>query len=473
MIFDEIPHKGRLDIIEVPSGAEPADVLGRLSKSAYPFLLDTSLNDYKGLGHHSYMGENPFLVISSVRDQVTINHQGKTQTIKANPFDVLGQLVNHFKISGDRRGLPFVGGAVGYLSYELGGFLEELPVRALQKGQLPEMHMAFYDETLVFDHLENKWLLCKTTFNSSDKRDLSERARDIADKFEIIEPFQQRNDMASEFEEPKSNFSRDEYLKVVEKALEYIRAGDIYQVNLSQRFSSKRVEHPVSTYKRLRSLSPSSMGAYLGLNGHAILSSSPERFVKVTNGQAETRPIKGTRPRGRNEAEDLALKEELLASEKDRAELNMIVDVERNDFGRVCEPGTVEVPRHAEVESYSNVHHLVSTVTGRLRDGMGVMDLIKASFPGGSITGAPKIRSMEIIHELEPVARSVYTGSIGYIDFNRDADFNVGIRTMLAGPDEITFNVGGGIVADSVPEEEYAETLHKGKAMMETLRGQG
>lgn len=482
MDLKNIPARGRLEITEVPVDAIPADAFGAIVGKEHPFLLDTGITDYHGLGHHSFMGADPFLKIISRGCESAIECRGKHTTVSGNPFDVLGDVLRRFEVDGDRDDIPFTGGAVGYLSYDLKGHLEKLPDTVEHDQNFPDLCMSFYDEVMVFDHDDGTWRLCKTYFEDEGKGKARLASTERANEWRrIIEGALEagssdgrslmKNEKNEDALEPESNFTREEYLRAVERALEYIRAGDIYQVNLSQRFRSPRYERPWKTYRRLRKLNAAPMSAYLGLNGSALLSSSPERFMKVQGKHVETRPIKGTRPRGKDPDEDRRHIRQLLASEKDRAELNMIVDLERNDLGRVCEYGSIKVTRHAEVESYATVHHLVSTVEGTLREDLDVIDLIKASFPGGSITGAPKIRAMEIIDELEPTARSAYSGSIGYIDFNGDADINIAIRTIMIGPEEVTFQVGGGIVADSTPEEEYIETLHKGKAIFDTLKG--
>ncbi len=267
----------------------------------------------------------------------------------------------------------------------------------------------------------------------------------------------------------KSNFSREGYCRAVEKSLEYIAAGDIYQVNISQRFSAELKTGIWELYRRLRHLNPAPFASFLRFPEVSVLSSSPERFLLVEGNRVETRPIKGTRPRGDTAAEDSALKQELINSAKDRAELLMIVDLERNDLGRVCQTGSVKVPELFCLETYATVYHLVSTVTGTLPAGKNVLDLLPAVFPGGSITGAPKIRAMEIIEELEPVRRGIYTGSLGYLDFSGRADLNIVIRTFVIKNNRVYFQVGGGIVADSQPELEYQETLDKARALLDAL----
>ncbi len=267
----------------------------------------------------------------------------------------------------------------------------------------------------------------------------------------------------------KANFSHEGYLGAVAKAREYIGAGDIFQVNLSQRFEVDIKIPPYELYRRLRQINPAPFASYLNFDRVCIAGASPERYLKLQGDMVETRPIKGTKPRGRTPEEDRALAADLLASKKDRAENIMIVDLERNDLGRVCRYGTVKVTELAILETYPTVYHLTSTVVGRLREGMNRIDLLKASFPGGSITGAPKVRAMEIIDELEPTRRSVYTGSTGYLGFSGEMDLNIVIRTFIIKDGRAYFQVGGAVVYDSEPEAEYIETLDKGKALIQAL----
>jgi aminodeoxychorismate synthase component I len=263
--------------------------------------------------------------------------------------------------------------------------------------------------------------------------------------------------------------TRPGYIRAVRKVLDYIAVGDCYQVNLSHRLSAPLEAAPWRLYERLREVSPAPYAAFIDCGDHQVLSSSPELFLRVRAREAETRPIKGTRPRGASTEEDRALAAELLSSAKDRAELLMIVDLERNDLGRVCEYGSVHVPELFRLESYPNVHHLVASVRGRLRSEIGPLECLRALFPGGSITGAPKIRAMEIIEELEPVRRGVYTGAIGWADAHGNGEWNIAIRTMVVKDGTVYFQVGGGIVADSDPDAEYDETLAKARGMLRAL----
>jgi para-aminobenzoate synthetase component 1 len=304
--------------------------------------------------------------------------------------------------------------------------------------------MGFYDKVMVYDK--------KTNFAS---RNFQSRLGNLVD----IE-----NAPAL-----KSNFSKEDYIKTIKKAKEYIRKGDIYQVNLSQRFESGLNIEPYELYLRLRGFSPAPFSSYLNFGDCIIISSSPERFLMKNGNYIETRPIKGTRPRSKDPLMDSINEKDLLNSPKDRAEHVMIVDLERNDLGRICEYSSIKPAEFVKLEKYSTVFHLVSTVSGTLRKDIDPIDCLMAAFPGGSITGAPKIRSMEIIEELEPVKRSVYTGAIGYISFDGNMDTSIAIRTIIAKGKKIYFQVGGGIVADSDPESEYEETLHKARGIMAAI----
>lgn len=336
----------------------------------------------------------------------------------------------------------FPGYAIGYFGYGLKNCVEKLPARATDDLGLPDCWFGFYDHLLVFDHVHRQM------FEVGTSRRLV-RTVGAAGGFALPTPLQ-------------SNFTRAGYCAAVLRAKEYIAAGDIYQVNLSQRFQCDVVATPVEVYRALRAANPAPYAAYLDIGEAQILSSSPECFLKMNDRQVVTRPIKGTSPRSADPAA-------LLRSPKDNAELVMIVDLERNDLGHVCEFGSVRVPELVTVESFATVHHLVATVAGTLRPEVSHVDAVRACFPGGSITGAPKIRAMEIIDELEPCARGVYTGAIGYFGFNGVSEFNLAIRTIVQLGSRLTFHAGGGIVADSEPEAEYEETLAKARGILNAI----
>ena len=440
----------------------------------FSFFLDSGMDPGK-LGRYSFMGSDPFLVLRSRGEEISLIRDGVKKSRCGNPFDVVGELLATYSLDECPAGIPFVGGAVGYFSYDLCHFIERLPATAVDDLNLPECYLAFYDTAIAFDHLEGKAYLISTGFPELEERKRKQRAAEKLKemKSKILDRPPVTGELISiPVEEGivlKSNFSHQEYLKAVAIAREYICAGDIFQVNLSQRFEADLNITPYELYQRLRQINPAPFASYLDFDGVSVVSASPERFLKVHGDWVETRPIKGTRPRGKSMAEDEALAQELLSSAKDRAENVMIVDLERNDIGRVCRYGTVQVTELAILETYPTVFHLTSTVRGRLRSGKNRIDLLKATFPGGSITGAPKVRAMEIIDELEPTRRSVYTGSIGYLSFSGEMDINIVIRTFLSKGKKAYFQVGGGIVYDSEPEAEYEETLDKARALIQAL----
>jgi para-aminobenzoate synthetase component 1 len=379
----------------------------------------------------------------------------------------------------------FPGGFIGYFSYDLKDYLEKLPGTVIDDIKLPLYYLVYYSRFLVYDHQSNSWYLI---IRASDDR-LEELEKMISEEKDRIDGLLVKINCKNENTpgtinkkirlkyleknidriQLKSNFSKNDYLRSVKRAKRYIHEGDIYQVNMTQRFSCLLDIEPVDVYYILRQKNPAPFSAFLGFPDFKIGSSSPERFLFLKDGVIETRPIKGTRPRGRNSAEEKVYSKELKNSIKDRAELNMIVDLERNDLGKFSKYGTVKVKQHAVIEKFARVQHLVSTVVGKVKEGYDIVDIIKATFPGGSITGAPKIRAMQIIDELEPTARSVYTGAIGYIGADSTMDLNIVIRTFIIKDRMFYYNVGGGIVEDSEPEEEFQETLDKGIALKETL----
>jgi para-aminobenzoate synthetase component 1 len=408
--------------------------LRRICEEPYGFWLDSALAG--PLAASSFAGAEPFLILRSWGRQVDLWTRGATHRFTESPFSVLRDLL--------RQNTRRPGAAAGYLAYDLKRHVERLPTTVHDDLGLPECHLAFYDRV---DRLDAGAL-------AVDKPRRSPLAEAVA---------------------PASNFTRDEYEAAVERALDYIYAGDIYQVNLSQRFSAPVEDDTFSAYLRLRAGNPAPFAAYLCMPEADILSASPELFLRYDPASRRiiTRPIKGTRPRGRSADEDEALARELLASAKDRAENVMIVDLERNDLGRVAEVGSVHVTELARLEAFPTVFHLTSQVEARLREGRDVVDLLTATFPGGSISGAPKIRAMEIIDELEPTARSLYTGAIGRFGFDGSVDLSIAIRTIIAREGVAHFQAGGGIVADSVPALEYEETLHKASALRRALAAPG
>jgi para-aminobenzoate synthetase component 1 len=456
----------------------------------HSFFLDSGM-DPQRLGRYSFLGSEPFLVMNSQGSKITLIRGQEHKVQHGNPFDALGKLLEVYKLDHYPAPVPFLGGAVGYFSYDLCHFVERLPSTAVDDLKLPESHFAFYDTVVAFDHLENKAYLVATGFPELEEGQRLKRARMrlegmkdwLCSNHSVVaseaRQFRDRdclvaaaphNDRQGGEIMLKSNFTHEGYIKAVNRVREYIAAGDVFQVNLSQRFEADLKTSPYELYERLRAVNPAPFASYLNFPAVAIVSASPERFLKVQSDLVETRPIKGTRPRGGDPLQDERLAQELTHSPKDRAENVMIVDLERNDLGRVCHYGTVKVTELASLETFPTVFHLTSTIVGRLRRGKSNIDLLKATFPGGSITGAPKVRAMEIIDELEPTRRSVYTGSVGYLSFDENLDINIVIRTFLVKGGKAYFQVGGGIIYDSDPEAEYVETLDKAKALIRALQ---
>jgi para-aminobenzoate synthetase component 1 len=459
-------------IEEIHMAPEAAWCFEAFAGRPFCFWLDSGMDPQK-LGRYSFMGSDPFLVMRSRGDEITLIKDGVEEKRWGNPFDVLGELLKTYAIKNDNSEIPFLGGAVGYFSYDLCHFIEKLPAKAIDDLELPECYLGFYDTIVAYDHKENKTYLISTGFPELEEGKRQKRAEarlnELRNLVMLAPPPSIVREPAKKGLKLKANFSHEGYLEAVTRAREYICAGDIFQVNLSQRLEVELNTTSYELYKRLRKINPAPFANYFNFDGVNIVGASPERFLKARGDCVETRPIKGTKPRGGTPEEDRKLAEKLLASKKDRAENIMIVDLERNDIGRVCRYGTVKVTELAILETYPTVFHLTSTVVGQLREGKSVIDLLKATFPGGSITGAPKVRAMEIIDELEPTRRSVYTGSLGYISFNGDMDLNIVIRTIIVKDGKAYFQVGGAIVYDSEPEAEYIETLDKGKALIQAL----
>lgn len=431
----------------------PSDVaawFSPLAERPFPFLLESANG-----GRYSFAGADPETVLYARGDRLSIWSEGAERTLRGNPFDLIEELLAQYRTE-NPEGVPLPGAAVGAFGYDLGQHLERLPRRAADDLQFPDLVLGFYDSLRFVDHETGQ----------AAEIDLSPRRAARA-----IDPGTYQRVFRGGVAPPGrgATFTREAYLEAIARIREYISAGDVYQVNLSQRFHARSERSPFDVYLALRAASPAPFAAFLGLGRRSILSASPERFLELRGRTLVTRPIKGTRRRGNTPEEDERLRRELLCSPKDDAELAMIVDLERNDLGRVCEPGTVEVAAPKELESHPTVFHLSAVVRGRLRQGLGPVDALRATFPGGSITGAPKIRAMEIIDQLEPTRRAFYTGAIGALGFDGSINLSVAIRTVLADGPDFFFQAGGGIVADSDPEAEYAETIAKASAMARAL----
>jgi para-aminobenzoate synthetase component 1 len=450
----------------------PLELFHLIAHRPYAFLLDSAL-DVSGQGNHSYFGCEPAAVLRGSGRELEFVSGRERLTWHGDPFEALECALASFRSTPPPGALPFAGGLVGYLGYDLRDQVERLTRRTPADLPVPDLVLGLYDAVVAHDHVTGQTFLCSTGYPerepNASRRWARQRLHWLRNLFGAVEL--PRTSGPPRLLGLSANFTREDYLDAVERALGYIAAGDIYQVNLSQRFATPYTADPLPLYYRLREASPAPFAGFLRFGDVVVLSSSPERFLRINGRRVQTRPIKGTRPRGETPEEDRRLARELWESPKDRAELVMIVDLERNDLGRVCEYGSVQVTDLAALEAHPTVFHLVATVEGKLRKDAGIADCLRAGFPGGSITGAPKIRAMEIIEELEPTRRGVYTGAIGYLGWNDQADLNIAIRTMVLADGRLTFQVGGGIVADSVPDDEYQETLDKAQGMLRALQG--
>jgi para-aminobenzoate synthetase component 1 len=461
-------------IIPIPAPPSALAAFSALRRRPGAILLESATREPK-LGRWSFLACDPFLTFRTKGTRIEVRRPDGVEVRDGDPFAALRDLLSDLRVERPPDAPPLLAGAIGYFAYDLGRFVERIPERTRDDVPVADCHLGFYGAVAALDHIENRaWVSAigaPETDPRAARRLAEERAAQLADRLTSADhdPSPAPVSAAQAALPITSNFTHQSYLAAVRRAKEYIAAGDIYQVNLSQRLSAPLATTPFQLYCRLTRDNPAPFSAYFDTPDAAVVSCSPERFLQVRRDQVETRPIKGTRPRGPTAQDDQRLAAELLASVKDRAENVMIVDLERNDIGRVCQFGSVHVPELFALESYATVHHLVSTVRGRLRPDATSLDCLRACFPGGSITGAPKVRSMEIIEELEPTRRGVYTGAIGYLCFSGDMDVNIVIRTLVIKHGVAHFQVGGGIVADSDPEAEYQETIDKGQALARAL----
>lgn len=483
--FDAIPvptPPGGPLAVELVPAPDPWHVARKLSHLSHLLFLD-SAEKHADRGRYSYVSAEP-----------SVFGGGPTPPVGEELFP--GERIDHaqFRLQTAPGLPPFQGGSAGLFGYGLSRGIERIAAARFDEFRVSDTATASYGWVVSFDHAQQRaWLVTNGFPHPDAESRLQYGQARIQKVLKILrsdginasrspraelcpKPDLSLSQLCPQYPLPgfpnvTSNFSREQYEDAVRRAVEYIHAGDCFQVNLSQRLLAPLREHPLELYGRLRELNPAPFAAYFDLGDFQILSASPERFLRVhPDGEVETRPIKGTRPRGRTPDEDAAMIRDLANSPKDRAENVMIVDLLRNDIGKVCEYGSVRVPRVCEVETFRFVHHLVSEVRGKLRPGLGPLDLLAAAFPGGSVTGAPKVRAMEIIAELEPTARGPYCGCLGWIGFDGAMDTNILIRTFTAGRGWVQFPVGGGIVADSDPAREYEETLHKAAGLLGSLK---
>ncbi|WP_020482203.1 aminodeoxychorismate synthase component I [Methylomonas sp. MK1] len=443
----------------LPYFQDSATLFAPLAQQPWAVFLD-STQPHSKQDRFDIIAYAPIATLQTRGNITLIERDGVISESAEDPFELLKQQLGAPLASVD--GLPFNGGAIGYFAYDLARRIERLPAMAADAEQLPEMAVGIYRWAVIVDHQRRQsWLV------SIDLPE-SEQQRLIAEFSAISKPAD-----TAEFKvlhAPRANMDKDAYTTAFRRIKYYLKEGDCYQINLTQRFESPCQGESWQAYQVLRQINAAPFSAYLNFPDVQVLSSSPERFLKVTDGAVETKPIKGTRPRRSDWEEDQAQIEDLVSSTKDRAENVMIVDLLRNDLGKSCKKGSVWVPSLFSVESYTTVHHLVSTVTGQLAAGQHAIDLLRSCFPGGSITGAPKIRAMEIIEELEPHRRGIYCGAIGYIGFDGNMDTNIAIRTLVHNHGTIRFWAGGGIVNDSVLDEEYQECFDKAAALLQLLK---
>ncbi|MEJ2454803.1 MAG: aminodeoxychorismate synthase component I [Candidatus Thiodiazotropha sp.] len=448
--------------IDFPYHEDSALLFEAIAHHPWAAFLDSG-RPFSTQGRYDILTADPVSVLVTRGEQTRITRNGSEVCLSLeDPFQLLREELGPITAGIDE--LPFCGGAIGYFGYDLGRRLERMPELAEDMEQLPEMAVGIHDWALVVDHEERRSRLVGRNPTRLERyRRLLLRAAERSAGARPMEPYRVMGEVCS-------NMTHAEYIDSIARIKRYILDGDCYQVNFAQRFSVAAEGDPWQAYKGLRQLNAAPFAAYLSTPHCKVLSTSPERFLELRGGQVATKPIKGTAPRGEDPVEDMMLAEMLKHSRKDQAENVMIVDLLRNDLGKVCVPGSVEVPELFKLESYARVHHLVSKVVGTLERGQDALSLLRACFPGGSITGAPKLRSMEIIEELEPHRRGIYCGSVGYIGFDGDMDTNIAIRTMVHSEGVTRLWAGGGIVADSDPEAEYRETYHKAAALLDLLQ---
>jgi len=482
--FEALSRKGNLIPVwrEILADLEtPVSAFIKVGQGKFSYLLE-SVEKGEQLGRYSFLGSDPVLVFKSKGERIEIIRQGKSEILRVekDPLDALKKIMAGYKTVNSAKLPRFLGGAVGYVGYDIVHFWEEIPANNKDDLNLPDSLFMLSHTLVIFDHLNHT--IKVVSYALLDGKESPQvayaKARHRID--EVIRklrqpspslPHRERKEKKKEIANQKieSNFTSDIFQAKVKKAQEYIRAGDIFQVVLSQRLRRKVSASGFDIYRTLRSLNPSPYMYYLKCGDFEIVGSSPETLVREEEKEVTYRPIAGTRKRGKDRAEDELLAKELSANPKERAEHIMLVDLGRNDMGRVCEYGTVKVTELFSVEKYSHVMHLVSSIEGRLRKGMDQYDLLRACFPAGTVSGAPKVRAMEIIEELESCCRGPYAGALGYFSFSGNMDTCIIIRTILIKDNIAYIQAGAGIVADSEPESEYEETLNKARALIKAI----
>lgn len=447
-------------VTPLPYRADSAATFSPIASEPWSVFLDSG-HPYIDTGRWDILSARPFATLISRGNQTQIEDKNGIRLTDEQPFKVLRSLLGEKTSSPD---FPFAGGALGYFTYDLARQMGELAINDNKPAQHPDMAVGLYDWAVLVDHH-----LRQTHLVSSERHPETAQIWDtLTERFTKTQA--ESNESWAVLDNPRSNLSWPQYLQAFQSCQQYIANGDCYQINLTQEFSATVQGSRWGLYKALRKLNPAPFSAYIHNPYVQVLSTSPERFIELRSDIATTKPIKGTRPRRPDQAADECERTELAHSNKDQAENLMIVDLLRNDLGKVSNIGSVRVTGLFEIESFANVHHMVSTVQGQLAPGLDALDLLRATFPGGSITGAPKRRAMAIIDELEPHRRGIYCGSIGYIGFNGDMDTNIAIRTLVSQGNTVRFGVGGGIVADSVATLEYQECFDKAHPILKVLQ---
>ncbi len=459
---------------------DPAPVrrcFGPFSCSPHAFLLE-SAQGHPRRGRFSFFGAFPFAVLRHQGGRTTLQQgNGRIETLDSVAAALRSCLKEYVLAEDERLAYPFLCGAAGFMGYDFGFSFERIRRRKKSPTGAPDVLFGFYDCVAVFDRLKNEMLIFSSGFPEHGPSRKKRARRRLDEMMAVLEMDKTRSwalrqaPSSPRLSRWQSDFTKKEYLAAVRKAKAYIAAGDIYEINLSQRFSGRTSLDDWQLYERLARVFPVSFGAFFRGDDFSIISASPEQFLSYDGRTVTTRPMKGTRPRTGERRKDGQSRRELWQSIKERAELLMVVDLERNDLGRVCDYGTVKLRQRRTIEAYRSVFQATAEIEGRLHPSRDRWDLLRACFPGGSVTGCPKIRAMELIEELEPEARGIYTGSMGYLSFHETLQFSVLIRTLLKQGDRVSFHVGGGIVADSDPDKEYEETLIKARVLFEALTG--
>ncbi|MFN4226681.1 MAG: aminodeoxychorismate synthase component I [Candidatus Ratteibacteria bacterium] len=444
--------------------SNPKNLLSKIHNLPYSFLINVNWSEKE---KYTIVGFDPFLIFKSKKKEIEIIRKNEVKKFQGCPIEQLQGIFDKFNLPSNNFFLP---GGFGYLAYDLGWQIEELPDFAKDDLKLPDIFICFYDTIFLFDTIKKNSFLISYDF---------ENDKFFNRKFNEIKKFCKQliyKSHSLKITKPKfsiesfnSNMSYSYYISAIKKIRDYIKEGDVYQINFSHRFEIKGIFEPINLFLRLEKINPAPYSAYFNFGDFILVSNSPELFLKKQDRSIITKPMKGTRKTENNSVLNEKTKKDLLRSEKDRAELIMIVDLERNDLGKICEYGTVRVKKLVNLEKYKTVYQTTSTIEGKLKKGVNLKDIIKATFPGGSITGAPKKRAMEIIEELEPTKRNFYTGALGYFGFNHNLQLNILIRTLLIKNNKIYYPVGGGIVWDSIPEKEYEETIVKARNLFLTI----